>query len=134
MILKLIIENFIEKLVVLIELILSKKRIKWLIDLETILLSFNAKLIYVVEESNWVAKWVGKDIIENLNKFSLVKSTLGSPLFIRNKIVHYGSKNYIFHKNKIRSPHHSNKLILTWYHVIPFDEKIKFIPFINKTI
>jgi glycosyltransferase involved in cell wall biosynthesis len=46
---------------------------------------------------------------------------------IKNSIVHYGSINTFFGNKKIRLPHKSNKIIVSWFHVVPNDARCKLI-------
>jgi len=96
-------------------------------------LLLNADVIYLAENIDWVVKWEGKQMIKELNKQNKLKGDLRSTTVgARNKILHFGSVNTFFEKNGIpKKIHKSNKVILTWYHVISDDKKTKLIPQIN---
>ena len=80
-------------------------------------------VFYISEIEDWVIKDIGKSISE----YSIKKVKLGySSLFIRNSVIHFGSLNTYL--NQPFSPHKSNKLIVTWYHIpnsFDFNESIK---------
>lgn len=81
------------------------------------------KLSYVIESANWSIKWDGKYITENLNKLHLIKArTTTTYLGIKNQIIHFGSVHTFS-----TSPHESNKVVVTWFHVVPDDPRIKFV-------
>jgi glycosyltransferase involved in cell wall biosynthesis len=81
------------------------------------------KLSYVTDSANWAIKWVGLDITKNLNKLNLIKArTTTKYLGIKNQIIHFGSVHTFS-----TSPHESNKVVVTWFHVVPDDPKIKFV-------
>jgi len=93
------------------------------------------KLSYVVESADWLIKWDGKCITEILNKLNLIKSRITTIHFgIRNQIIHFGSVHTLIKKSGIRKIHQSNKVILTWYHIVPGDKRIKFIPKLNDKV
>ena len=86
------------------------------------------KLSYVTESANWVIKWDGKYITENLSKLNLIKArTTTKYLGIKNQIIHFGSVHTFS-----TSPHESNKVVVTWFHVVPDDPKIKFVKEVQK--
>jgi glycosyltransferase involved in cell wall biosynthesis len=84
------------------------------------------KLFYIVENADWSIKHDGMMVTNNLpfvnSKISIVHYG------IRNSIVHYGSINTFLGTNKIKLPHKSNKIIVTWFHIIPNDERVKLLP------
>lgn len=85
------------------------------------------KLFYIVENADWSIKYDGKMITKNLNY--IINSTISLfPYGIRNSVVHYGSINSFLGQNKIKLPHKSNKIIVTWFHIVPNDERVKLIP------
>jgi glycosyltransferase involved in cell wall biosynthesis len=107
--------------------------------LKDILLNFLLKkvykLSYVVESADWLIKWDGKYITEILNGLNLIKSRITTIHFgIRNQIIHFGSVHTLIKKSGIRKVHQSNKVVLTWYHVVPGDKRIKFIPKLNDRV
>ena len=86
------------------------------------------KLFYISENANWVTDWISFYLIKNLNQFISCKS-VSTINFLRNKIIHFGSINTFISKNGMRRIHKSNKIVLTWFHIMPNDEKIKYILF-----
>ena len=92
-------------------------------------------LSYVIESADWLIKWDGESIAGNLNKQNLIKSrTTTTCVGVRNQIVHFGSLHTLIKKSGIRKVHQSNKVVLTWYHIVPGDKRIKFIPKLNDKV
>ena len=85
------------------------------------------KLYYIVENADWSIKHDGMMITSSL-KVKLSSRLSITHYGIRNSIIHYGSINTFLGKNKIRLPHKSNKIVVTWFHVVPNDERIKLLP------
>jgi glycosyltransferase involved in cell wall biosynthesis len=83
-------------------------------------------LYYVVEGANWSIDHDGRSITANLPRFSsaVVTTCRG----IRNSIVHFGSVNTFLSDGGPKLPHKSNKIIVTWFHISPGDNRIEFIP------
>ena len=90
---------------------------------------FNRKkrqLVYLIEHANWSIKWDGHYITKNLpTSLSPLLSTNHNRL--KNKIIHYGSKNLFFQETGYSVPHSSNKTVVTWFHVTPGDKTIDLI-------
>lgn len=85
-------------------------------------------LYYVIEAANWSIKWDGKYITHNLNNQKLLKAkTTTMCKGIYNQIVHCGSVNTFSTSKEFWRPHKSNKVVLTWFHVVPDDPRIKFV-------
>ena len=96
--------------------------------LSNLLLNKDYRLSYVIEPANWSIRWDGKYITKNLNRLDLVKSRITTvPFGIRNQIIHFGAVNIFLKSSGFRRPHQSNKLVLTWFHFIPRNEKNKHI-------
>ena len=92
------------------------------------LLNKQAKLHYITEPADWSVRWDGKQITEALNRQGLVSSRITtSHLFLKDKIVHFGSVGTFLTENGFRLPHKSNKIVLTWFHVTPDWERNKNI-------
>lgn len=96
------------------------------------LFSFNTKLFYIVEPSDWSIKWDGKYITEQLNKSFGLKSKITTSRFgLRNKILHFGSLNTFIKYSGFVKVHKTNKIVFTWFHITQNDPRIKFIPKLN---
>lgn len=92
-------------------------------------------LSYIIESADWVIKFDGKYITGNLNKLNLIKSrTTTSYLGIRNQIIHFGSVSTLINKKGIKNIELSNKIVLTWFHIVPNDDRIKFIPELSNVV
>jgi len=74
---------------------------------------FRLGKIFLISDKN---NWVIKTIVKEINKNTSIKTSISSsPLFLKNKIIHFGSiHDFIFHKEKV---HPSNKIIASWYHI-----------------
>lgn len=93
------------------------------------------QLVYIVEPVEWSIKWDGKYITENLNKSRLLRARISSThLGLRNKIIHFGSVNTLINNKGIKKVHPSNKIIMTWFHVVDNDKRINYIPFLNNLV
>lgn len=89
-------------------------------------------LFYIIENANWVTDWEGKNITYVLNQSNLIRCKISSThLGLRDKIIHFGSVDTFIAKNGLKNVHPSNKIILTWFHIVPDDERAKFIPQLN---
>jgi len=113
---------------------LSLSKNPFLRKIKEILLGLNAKLIYVIEEANWSIKWDGKYITENLKKLNLIRAEVSSPFMSKNKIIHFGSINCLFMNKRLNKLYNSNKIVLTWFHIVPTDKRLIYIPIINKIV
>lgn len=92
-------------------------------------------IIFISEPANWVIKEICEEMIKHLARASSLKGSLSfSPLFLRNKILHFASVNSLIVSGKIRYFHHSNRTVLSWYHVLDGDSRLNCIPEINKRI
>ncbi len=81
------------------------------------------KVHFVVENAPWSIKHDGDMITKDLNFSRITYTHLG----LRNSIVHFGSINLFFTDNGLNLPHKSNKIVVTWFHIIPDDSRVKFI-------
>jgi len=71
------------------------------------------KVVHVVENVDWVIKWIGEALKKNLQGVDFKVAQSG--FFATNSIVHYGSVNTILREEGvIRDP--SNKSVVTVYH------------------
>jgi len=85
-------------------------------------------LAYIVESADWSIKWDGKYITESLNKSALLKARATTTyLSLRSQIVHFGSLSTFLTNKGFKKPHWSNKVIVTCFHLIPNDSRLKFI-------
>ena len=84
-------------------------------------------LYYIIEHANWSIKWDGKYITENLNNLRLIRARTTTVHFgIKNQIIHFGSANTFLDSKSFKKPHKFNKVVLTWFHVVPEDPRIRF--------
>jgi len=126
--------GFLEVIIRFIDFILLKYDLQILNILKKVLLSFKAKVVFIVEGGNWSIFWDGKYITENLKKLGLVNTEIASPLLAKNKIIHWGSISCLIGDKGLIYLDKSNKNIVTWFHVVPSDKRLKFVPYLNKKI
>lgn len=82
------------------------------------------KIYYVVENKDWVINEIAKSLKAHLGeKYKITFTHKG----IRNSTIHYGSIGPILSKNGISLPHLSNKIIVTYYHIVPNDDRLKYV-------
>lgn len=92
-------------------------------------------LYYVVESANWAIKWEGKYITDNLKNDEFLDARITTTdKGIHNQIIHFGSKNMYPVGTHSLNTHKSNKIILTWYHIVPDDPMNKLIILIHKNV
>jgi len=129
-----IINKYLKLVIKIIDFILSKKEIMFLSFLRRLILTNISKMIYIVEEGNWSINWDGKYIVDNLTRNNLYNANLLTPILPRNRILHFGSINCLINSERIISIHNSNKVVLTWFHIIQNDERVKSLPFLSQKI
>ncbi len=95
---------------------------------------FNKKIIYIVENANWVIRWEGEYITRYLNERYNIRSGIFDIVNIKSlskfkkKILHFGSRSTFLPDNH-RLVDTSNKMVLTWFHGTDEDrEYIKSLP------
>lgn len=81
---------------------------------------------YIIEGANWSIDHDGRSITANLT--SLSSAVVTTCRGIRNSIVHFGSVNVFLSDDGPKLPHRSNKIIVTWFHISPGDNRTKFVP------
>ena len=124
----------INTVLIFINYILKKRNNSYLEKLKRFLIGIKAEVIYVIEDEGWAIEWVGKYITRNLKKLNLIKAEITKPQIFKKKIIHYGSINCLVYNNTLIQKHRSNKIVLTWFHISPKDDRVKLIPIINKYV
>lgn len=103
--------------------LIRRLRIKLRIILETIINRFSSKdVVYIIEGVDWVIKREGENIVKNL--VGLKAKTALVYKGLKNKIIHYGSINTFLRNGTVDSPNGSNKIVVTWYHIVPGSESV----------
>jgi len=126
--------KFLNIIIRFIDFFNAKNNISALIILKRFLISFNAELIFLIEDADWAIKWVGKYVTFYLNKLELINAEIDRRYAFKNRIIHYGSINCIIQENAIIKVDESNKHILTFFHVSSDDYYIRYIPYLKKKI
>ena len=97
--------------------------------------SSQCDLFYIVENTNWVTDQEWKNISLELNNKNLIRTRVSSThLGLRNKIIHFGSVNTFISTRGLKKVHHSNKIILTWFHLVTGDPRLRFISDLNEKV
>lgn len=82
-------------------------------------------LYYIVENANWSIKHDGINITANLKAYP---SRLAITHYgIRNAIIHFGSIHTFWSNSGPCAPHKSNKIVVSWFHVVPGDRRLHFL-------
>ncbi|MFW9897518.1 MAG: glycosyltransferase family 4 protein [Candidatus Thorarchaeota archaeon] len=126
--------NIIALILKLNTLLIKFLNIKILRGIQEILLGLNAKVVFIVEKYDWAIEWVGKFITENLKKQNLIKAEVTTLTFFKNKIFHFGSINCFLNKEGLINVKGGNKVVLTWFHINPEDERLKFLPILKEKV
>lgn len=81
----------------------------------------SSKIFYISDRSSWVINEIGIELANHLPSF---KIKITNEYFgIRNSIVHYGSITSFLLPNRIKKAHKSNRIIVTWFHVLDNDPR-----------
>ena len=126
--------TFLNILILFIDFVLKWYNLTILTKIKKILLSYRADVIFVIEDGNWAIAWVGKYITESLKKLKLINTELSTHYFATNKIIHFGSINCLINPYGLIELKESNKNIVTWFHILPEDKRLKIVPFLNKKV
>ncbi|MDP3997111.1 MAG: glycosyltransferase family 4 protein [bacterium] len=77
-------------------------------------------LSYVVEAKSWAIRYVGSQVIKNINTSTDIKATITSTNFaLRNSLVHFGSLHTIFRGKQPKKLTLNNKYVLSIFHLLP---------------
>jgi len=86
------------------------------------------KISYIVENKDWIVSQIGKKLVECLEGFDFKQArTTITPLGLRNQIIHFGSVHTFLKENGFKKFHISNQAVLTWFHFIDKDKRIKHL-------
>lgn len=78
------------------------------------------KLSYVVEDKDWVVRYVGNKIIGGLKKAGFNQARISiSSWGLRNQIIHFGSLHTFLTQGGFQKFHFSNRAVLSWFHFVP---------------
>lgn len=101
----------------------------------TNILFSKAPVIFVSESADWVIKEICKENTTILNTLIPNSAEMSSTYMgLRHRLLHFGTI-YPFAPHGTPVPFHpSNKVVLTWYHIIDDDPKNAAIPLIDKAV
>lgn len=92
------------------------------------------KIFFIVESVDWVIKEIAKDFIRIFKKNNLEIDYTYSTFGLKNKILHFGSVGTLLGHRGFKKFNVSNRSVLSWYHVLNEDERLKFVDEINKFV
>lgn len=87
-----------------------------------------SQLFYIVENADWIISRMGKDITENMRSLRLLQAhTTTTPWGLKKQIIHFGSLHTFFAQKGFLKLHSSNKIVLSCFHLMPLDPRIKWV-------
>jgi len=125
---------FLELFLKIIEFLISKINNNYLIKAKRFFLTIKVDVVLVSEGGNWAIELYAKQITSNLKKLQIIDVDISTPRFAKNKIIHFGSVNTLITPTEYIKVNKSNKTILTWFHIVDNDERLKFIPILNREL
>ncbi|MFX0186786.1 MAG: glycosyltransferase family 4 protein [Candidatus Hodarchaeota archaeon] len=128
-----VLNKFLNIVIKILDFIYSKYKLQIFYILRRNILTLRAQVIFVCEQTSWAVFWIGKNLTEKLKEMELINAEIASPLLAKNKIIHWGAINYLIKigRSYLEKP---NFNIINWYHVVPNDERLNFIPYLNKHV
>ena len=91
------------------------------------------RIVFISEPVNWVIKEICFELTTQINKLTGGLAGVSySPIFLKNKVLHFASSGALIKDGKVVNFHNSNKVVVSWYHILPDDSRIAFIPELNK--
>lgn len=113
---------------------LSPKIAKIKSVLSNILFS-KAPVVFVSESADWVIKEICKENTNVLNTLIPNSAEMSSTYIgLHDRLLHFGTIYPFAPKGIPVSFHPSNKVVLTWYHIVDNDPKNAMIPVIDKAV
>lgn len=83
------------------------------------------RVVYIAETYEWSIKHDALSITHALNANGLVRARVTySPHLLRNQVVHFGSINTFLTRRGVARVHPSNRVIVTWFHIVPGDSRV----------
>lgn len=86
---------------------------------------FRKRINYITDNADWVITEIGDNLKRNI-KESNINITI-TAFGIRNSIIHFGSIGAFIGKDELKLPHKSNRIIVTWFHVLPNEERFSLV-------
>jgi glycosyltransferase involved in cell wall biosynthesis len=96
-------------------------------------LFYKEKLLYLSENANWITDWIAYFLMRELYRYISCRQ-VDSVDFVRNKIIHFGSAYTYIIGGGLRPVHASNKIVLSWFHVLADDPKLSYIKDLNNRV
>jgi len=95
----------------------------------------NQGIYYVTENYDWIIKKEGEYITEELKKLGFKSRVTITHRGIFNSTVHFGSINVFYPaKGRMNLSHKSNRVVVTYYHIVPGDERVKSLNELDKFV
>lgn len=97
--------------------------------------SFNNKIFLVTDNANWIINEICDVLSNKLTKIygTPTKKTI-TPIALRHKIIHFNSLNTSLAKKSFKKQHLFNKIVVTFFHIVPDDFEIKNIKQVDAII
>jgi len=86
---------------------------------------FSKRINYITDNAGWVICDVGNNLKRNIKESNL--NITITAFGLRNSIVHFGTIGAFIGKNELNLPHKSNKVIVTWFHVLPNEKRFGLV-------
>lgn len=95
-------------------------------------------VVLISEQADWAIKEISLNIQHALEKNPQTQKhsfrLSYSPLLLRNSVVHFASINTLIRHGKPLFADPSNQHVLTWFHTVTNDKRLRFIPQIQKHV
>jgi glycosyltransferase involved in cell wall biosynthesis len=90
---------------------------------------------YISEARDWVIDEEGRTIIESLRHAGHLKGAITTtPFGLRNKVLHFGAIGTLLTAKGLKPFHRSNKAVVSWFHVVDNEPRLKHAPLLNKAV
>lgn len=97
-------------------------------NLITSIFCCNGQLTYIVEGSAWSIQEDGKAITQALRRQHRMRARISTTTIgLRKQMIQFGSVNTFFKNGTWQKPRHGNTHVLTWFHGVPDDPRLKLI-------
>ncbi|MFA6427543.1 MAG: glycosyltransferase family 4 protein [Candidatus Magasanikbacteria bacterium] len=91
-------------------------------------------IVFISEPADWVIQQISKEMIDELEAHSYSSNFTYTPYLLRKRIIHFASMGTLIKHNKVINSSKSNKVVLTWYHVVKDDPRNKFVQELNAIV
>jgi glycosyltransferase involved in cell wall biosynthesis len=100
-----------------------------------LLLGWRYDFFYISEARDWVIDEEGRTILESLRRMGHMRGRMtATPFGLRGKVLHFGSIGTLLTAKGLKPFHLSNKAIVSWFHVVDGDTRLRFAPLLNQSV